>query len=768
MKTTGNILTLRCIAVLAVCTLLFACQDDDVADNIHTKSICFGVSGRATGSKCTPVARNAAEERALQCLTLMDETKSDSLFMYATVCDGISMTKKTNAPAVGTRGIPVDDANPLEKFKVLAYWKTDGTLNGDFYMQDVISKSGVIWNGTNTYYWPGANHSLRFFGIAPSDADGLTIPVNSSTTKLSYIVPADAEKQSDLMLATHTSSSADGYLSGNYNSTVDLTFKHLCAQVRFVIGNYSQKTTITQITLSNIKDKGTYDIVNGDWTLDESSVTDYTLSLNKQLTGNESAGDAITTATQTLMMLPQNFTGSNASITVEFANGTSLKTNLAEYSDHQWKQGETITYSIIPVGPFEPANCYMIDATSDFNGIIRIPVIQARKGWQWFIDNSVSVDDATDALNNKLAYSNKENWEVTFQWIEGAKQSETSLTPTVIGSSEHPYLILNLSSLNPQNGKNALLSLNVGGLTYWSWHLWFTDYKPEPRKDGTYPADGEMKGQVHRFDGGGFGTGGLYEDSRRVMMDRNLGATITGITGAISPVANVENNKVTQTNHKNFYGLIYQFGRKDPFYGFAVDDKEQSSASNDSPVVSIRNPRTVYYGNFWSGQYKSWDLWYAETASSPSREKSPFDPCPPGWRVPSGGPAPYELDNPWWNFTESTHFTYKMKNHANHTDTGNWGADIYGGIYNYEGHIAWYPATGYFGGGYEWTNEGSNGSCWSATFDKTLTESGSEGVDGKGAYALFFSDENYDKPVAHEATHFRGNGRPVRCIRVSK
>lgn len=140
----------------------------------------------------------------------------------------------------------------------------------------------------------------------------------------------------------------------------------------------------------------------------------------------------------------------------------------------------------------------------------------------------------------------------------------------------------------------------------WSWHIWMTD-KPEDQ---------------------------VYNNGAGTMLDRNLGATSAtpGDVGAL--------------------GLLYQWGRKDPFMG-ASDIAEGTTTLAAStigtwpdPVVSdkakgtidyaVSNPVTFILGN------KNNDDWYytGSEGIDNSRWKSSktiFDPCPPGYRVPDGG-----------------------------------------------------------------------------------------------------------------------------------
>ena len=144
----------------------------------------------------------------------------------------------------------------------------------------------------------------------------------------------------------------------------------------------------------------------------------------------------------------------------------------------------------------------------------------------------------------------------------------------------------------------------------WSWHIWLTDQPAEH----------------------------VYNNSAGTMMDRNLGATSAtpGDVGAL--------------------GLLYQWGRKDPFLGSSSTStgsstEAQSTLTWPSPVqvstlpvdatyhianpttfITSHNSRQNYDWFFTSSSEYHNDRW--PDSGSP---KSIYDPCPAGWRVPDGG-----------------------------------------------------------------------------------------------------------------------------------
>ena len=157
-----------------------------------------------------------------------------------------------------------------------------------------------------------------------------------------------------------------------------------------------------------------------------------------------------------------------------------------------------------------------------------------------------------------------------------------------------------------KEGNAVIAAKDADGNILWSWHIWLTD---------------QPQAQVYNNDAG-------------TMMDRNLGATSAtpGDVGAL--------------------GLLYQWGRKDPFLGSSSISRNaiakstitwpsavKSDSSNGTIDYATANPTTyITYNN------KNYDWYYTGDSSTDntrwttsSSVKSIYDPCPAGWRVPDGG-----------------------------------------------------------------------------------------------------------------------------------
>ena len=262
-----------------------------------------------------------------------------------------------------------------------------------------------------------------------------------------------------------------------------------------------------------------------------------------------------------------------------------------------------------------------------------------------------------------------------------------------------------------KEGNAVIAAKDASGNILWSWHIWFTD---------------EPQGQE-------------YYNNAGTMMDRNLGATSAtpGDVGAL--------------------GLLYQWGRKDPFLGSSsihydtMAEAEStitwpsavsSNSSNGTIAYAISNPTT-----FITYNSSNYDWYYTGSSSTDNTRwttsetsKSIYDPCPVGWRVPDGG------ENGVWSKALGSSSYFTQSSLYNSTNEG----------MNFSGKFGsastiWYPASGYR----NYYDDGSLygvgglGGYWSAS------------PYGDNAYYLYF---NYSGLVDPSLDYSRAGGRSVRCL----
>ncbi len=325
----------RCIWTLISLSLL-SCNDDNYITNHPEESsqtISFAISEaetRATNPQFTTVQ-----------LILREANTTDTLCVQTSISDTINSLALAHTPA--TRAEPITDiATAYGSFGVFAYAYTGGeTLPSYYIYNEKTTSTAGTWTSVNTYYWPGINHTLRFYAYTPYNSDAITLPAPTSphaAPTVSYLVPDAVADQQDVLVATTEK------MAGNSNTRVPLTFKHICTAVRFVTGDDIQSGTITKITLKGIYKSGTYSMNEHTWN-SPGSVSDFTQEPNADTDGT--AGAEITTNEATFMMIPQTLSA-NAAIEVVFYDDLTQteRTLTGTIAGTEWPIGKTVTYKI--------------------------------------------------------------------------------------------------------------------------------------------------------------------------------------------------------------------------------------------------------------------------------------------------------------------------------------------------------------------------------------------------------------------------------------
>ncbi|MGH1520355.1 T9SS type A sorting domain-containing protein [Chryseobacterium sp. JK1] len=237
--------------------------------------------------------------------------------------------------------------------------------------------------------------------------------------------------------------------------------------------------------------------------------------------------------------------------------------------------------------------------------------------------------------------------------------------------------------INKAKKGNAVIAFRVDGEIYWSWHIWVTD---DPSNGSSYKSFSNLKRM--RSDG----TTEVIPDSDWKWMDRNLGALSPSITssdwnrniGLLYQWGRKDPIPPLVTRGNDFYevsgsiGRVRHRGAKNMTNAASIDDLRKfillSNAEITSNIrLSVKNPLSLiyinkndnsgqaYYNNNvnlpvnWFGRSTSLpdnrlselNLWSDnaqgkietaynnDTSAKPYRDKSSYDPCPNGWRIPS-------------------------------------------------------------------------------------------------------------------------------------
>ena len=345
--------------------------------------------------------------------------------------------------------------------------------------------------------------------------------------------------------------------------------------------------------------------------------------------------------------------------------------------------------------------------------------------------------------------------------------------------------------INSSKGKgNAVIALHIGNNgnntdpIYWSWHVWITDDPTLNSVTYTNNADSRMT---------------------NTFMDRNLGALADDFFGE-------DWNKSA--------GLMYQWGRKDPFptmryidetllkyyinsgeevnnnnFSIKILKSRPSDIISDNIKYTIQNPLYFLNSKESAGAWfasrennielrgndgyaiKNYDLWgdnnegRTKETSFEQKHKTEYDPCPAGWRVPSFAHSDSTIPNfsPWgsgFNYNSGDNPNYSITESNNRYPNAKFytrmGVDFENGSDNY--NIGKYPLTG----GYKRYNDSGNvhyqdnlseSNIWSATLQGN--------AQGRNFHIINDPDQHSGSPYLINTSQEGPTvtGAAVRCVK---
>ena len=482
------------MAMVLLCTLLFSCNNEDYLKSGDPEkacdNICFGISSDKN-VQTRGYAGSDDEGYTADRFVLRSDDSADTLCVRAIVSEGINVSGFEGEQAL-TRATPVGKDNFYNKFHVLAYWSKNGAPVDQFYMNTNASNvaasvgTGAIWSTEQIYYWPGADHSFQFYAWAPTDAGGLTTPSSPQEKSLAYTVPEAAADQKDIVVATTDE------IQGDNNAAVPLTFKHICTAVRFAVGSQMQPGQIKSVALKGVKNAGTYDMAADNWSLGDATVN-FSQTLNKETTGTEANGDAITTSEGTFMMLPQTLPA-GATVEVVFVNANNEdRTLTASIGNTEWKMGTTVTYKLSITPEYELEFVSQPEMQDAHYVIYPITIKSGDKlpagGWTLTSNDAANV---TFVEKDKFVNNDVQALVDAGYWLDGYNGTST-LTSTTTGEVQ-VYVFLKENATEAD--RNITLSLKPAAQgNYEAKEFSFTQYCPawnngigvERIQDGDYP-----------------------------------------------------------------------------------------------------------------------------------------------------------------------------------------------------------------------------------------------------------------------------------------
>ena len=607
-----------------------------------------------------------------------------------------------------------------------------------FFKEEVAS-------GTPThYYWPTSAYKLAFFAYYPYNNAAFTVQSTANATgapTYAYTVPSAIASQLDIMTGQNVN------ITGGGTAAVNLTMKHRCASICFSVTNSrSSAITLSSLSIEGVKYSGTLN--EETWTLASavnSSVSNpFTLSYGSSIAAGATVN--VTGTTNIFMMLPQTLPATAkvkvvvagedplyADITGSWVAGRqynyslNVKNNTLVVVDEEteiedWKT--RIDLSMVDNAgnaraTMTTANCYLIHEA----GIYKLPLVYGNAIKNDEVNTEAFNPTGTSSSTFLKPFLNHNGDGITGPWItksgsginagmgltaasaELLWQDANGLISTV-GIDEN-YLIFDVNTFTPGN---ALIAIkNTDDEILWTWHIWATeenlsntttvstgsyDYIVAPVNLGWVPID----------DSGKRGYCTYYQWGRMTPFPPSTGTGNTEHTleGAQTSITM---RYYTSTGTGANFGTIAN-GIKYPLNHYW--NYISKHAGQDTPFQTIEF-------NFWDAVC---------TVKNHNRKtrtsKTVYDPCPPGFCVPTSG------------------LFYYMYNTLS---SSVWEASpYYGRTWN---NALWFPASGYRRrDSRNLENVLSNGKYWSATPYGDSSKWGSE---------LIFSSSSWQQAYDYRA-----------------
>ena len=435
-----------------------------------------------------------------------------------------------------------------------------------------------------------------------------------------------------------------------------------------------------------------------------------------------------TTAPSWLTVTPEIETGEPTQFTVTVTNSTNTTVSKGSGSARYDVPGDATLQAASPVSDVDlsmvdnagtarasrtTANCYLVHAP----GTYKIPLVYGNA-----IKNGATNESAyytTQTSNTLQRLVNHNNTGITDPWIK-----------TVVGSSpdgaelvwedvkgmissvgiDGDYLTFTVDNSNIAEG-NAVVAAKVGSTIVWSWHIWVT---PQTLSSTTSIATGSHTYQVAPVNVGQ--VNGIVKTGATVYAGDLC--KVRAVAGGMTVEFQVQAADYITGGTNNYNpSPYYQWGRKDaerPCIG--AYNASGTYAQNPTLVsgaysigITIQNPDNHYYnssnyGPYNENKYNYWDMNQTSTGNiTTATVKTVYDPCPPGFCVPTGNLYNFMGNN--GSRSDNTFTTGQGKT---------WSASTYSA--NTTGNDLFFPASGCRNSSDgSLSNVGSYGFYWSAS-----------------------------------------------------
>lgn len=353
MKNKLSTLLLAGVATLT----MFSCVDNDNLNENNGDNdalVSFGVNDVQTraiaisGGTLTRGAINpylSSEDLAPQKLEVKG-ADAENLCIIETTVEGVNPVQadaQTRANVI---------KNITENFSASGHRGTTEaniTTNPEWFYNEPTFSNGKL---VTPRKWSWAIPHARFYAVFPQVKDEYTkIKLSPETYEGSPYIEFEAEtevtNQKDLMTA------CSGHVHYSVQGTAprtDLDFRHALTAIKFAVGqNLSINKTISKVEIRNALSKGKYtlsDKFDGTGAKWENLSDAKTFKLEGLAVSTKQNPNAVLTGNDgdnyTFYMIPQELTGKNITVYVEFTDGSKIESTLKG----SWLAGTTKTYKL--------------------------------------------------------------------------------------------------------------------------------------------------------------------------------------------------------------------------------------------------------------------------------------------------------------------------------------------------------------------------------------------------------------------------------------
>ena len=499
---------------------------------------------------------------------------------------------------------PVDPEGPVlevpevePETRTLTFVLPEFTLGEGEEAPEVLKKAWVAGDQIVVHGEYAKNQVTVTLAASDISADGKT-----ATVEVSGLYPYEREDCSSTLYASYPASlvnnlkhcffysqftTSNAQIMAACNSEDTFQFQNICGILTMSVdGNYDGYTISTPK-----KDAMGYEFLQVKITDKEQNYKQYVGDPVIQMDGTINGSEL-------LVFLPEGTTFP-AGFTVKFKEGDDY-TKIFKYTDPvEITRGGIVNIGDITADIQHYDNPFSSDVKDlDADGNANCYIIKEAGSYKF---KSVYGNEPTNYIPD--IESAEIYWET---WNDASEVTPNSVLASA--SFAEDFIIIRTPE-TLKSGNAMVVAKDANGKVLWSWHIWV------PETDIVTANFGGIMGVD--------------------MMDRNLGALVATVAGS---------DPVDPTS----YGMMYQWGRKDPFTAAAEFNGEAPATYYGVPETlaegqisleeSIADPRLL--GHINNGDWcliPNNELWA-------DAEKTIYDPCPPGYRVPKKITA-----NPFWS-----------------------------------------------------------------------------------------------------------------------